>query len=99
MFTLLQLLTPKYLRINNSFGQNPFVMLDIGAGNHSCSKYKRAFPNCEYHGVDLDKNYNNDENDFSQMTALYEMDLTQLDFRMIPDNYFDFINLKFKNEK
>ncbi len=88
---LLQRLTPKYLRINKAFGQNPFVLLDIGAGNHSCSKYKNAFPNCEYHGVDLDKNYNNDENDFSQMKAFYEMDLTLLDFSSIPNNYFDFI--------
>lgn len=86
-----QLLTPKYLRINNAFGQKPFALLDIGAGNHSCSKYKRAFPNCEYHGVDLDKNYNNDENDFRQMEAFYEMDLTKLEFTAIPDNYFDFI--------
>jgi hypothetical protein len=87
----LQKLTPKYLRINNCFGQNPFILLDIGAGNHSCSKYKNAFPNCEYHGVDLDKNYNNDENDFSLMKAFYEMDLTKLDFSSIPDNHFDFI--------
>jgi len=87
----LQKLTPKYLRINNCFGQNPFILLDIGAGNHSCSKYKNAFPNCEYHGVDLDKNYNNDENDFSLMKAFYEMDLTLLDFSSIPNNYFDFI--------
>jgi SAM-dependent methyltransferase len=87
----LQKLTPKYLRINNCFDQNPFILLDIGAGNHSCSKYKNAFPNCEYHGVDLDKNYNNDENDFSLMKAFYEMDLTKLDFSSIPDNHFDFI--------
>jgi SAM-dependent methyltransferase len=91
MLILLQLLTPKYLRINQCFGQKPFVLLDIGAGNHSCSKYKNTFPNCEYHGVDLDKNYNNDENDFSQMKAFYEMDLTKLDFSSIPDDYFDFI--------
>jgi SAM-dependent methyltransferase len=91
MTIYLQKFTPKYLRINIAFGQSPFVLLDIGAGNHSASKYKRAFPNCEYHGVDLDKNYNNDENDFKQMKAFYEMDLTKLDFSSIPDNYFDFI--------
>lgn len=91
MISYIQKLTPKYLRIHQSFGQKPFVLLDIGAGNHSCSKYKKAFPNCEYHGVDLDKTYNNDETDFSQMKAFYEMDLTQLDFSSIPDNHFDFI--------
>jgi len=91
MLKYIKHLTPKYLRINKSFGQAPFALLDIGAGNHSCSKYKSVFPNCEYHGVDLDKNYNNDETDFSQMKAFYEMDLTKLDFSIIPDDYFDFI--------
>jgi len=91
MLKYIQLFTPKYLRLNQSFGQKPFALLDIGAGNHSCSKYKSVFPNCEYHGVDLDKNYNNNEMDFSQMKAFYEMDLTKLDFSAIPNNYFDFI--------
>lgn len=89
--TLLQKCTPKYSKLHSSFGQKHFRLLDIGAGNHSASKYKKAFPNCEYHGVDLDKNYNNDENDFRVMTAFYEMDLSKLDFKNIPDNYFDFI--------
>lgn len=88
---ILQKYTPKYSRLHSSFGQSEFTLLDIGAGNHSASKYKEAFPNCEYHGVDLDKNYNNDESDFKTMNSFYEMDLTKLDFSSIPDNYFDFI--------
>lgn len=94
MGVLLQVIkkrTPKFYFLNKCFGQSSFKLLDIGAGNHSASKYKSVFPNCEYHGVDLDKNYNNDEQDFKKMKAFYEMDLTLLGFEEIPDNYFDFI--------
>jgi Methyltransferase domain len=76
-----------YLR--KSFGKKSFKLLDIGAGNHSASKIKKVFPNCEYHGVDLERDYNNSESDFALMTAFYEMDLTKLDMSVIPDNYFD----------
>ena len=72
---------------------NPFSLLDIGAGNHSASKTKQIFPNCEYHGVDLDKTYHNNEDDFKAMAAFYEMDLSKLDFSTIPDEYFDFIRI------
>ncbi len=72
-----------------SFGNNPFRLLDIGAGNHSATKTKNIFPLCEYHGVDLEKDYNNGEEDFKLMTAFYEMDLTKLNFSNVPDNYFD----------
>ena len=47
------------------------------------------FPACEYYGVDLNKDYNNSEEDFKVMKSFYEMDLTLLDFHVIPDNYFD----------
>ena len=66
-------------------------MLDIGAGNHSATKAKQVFPQCEYHGVDMEKDYNNSEEDFMLMKAFYEMDLTKLNFSSIPDNYFDAI--------
>ena len=73
------------------FADKPLRLLDIGAGNHSASNTKKWFPACEYHGVDLDKHYNNDERDFRLMTAFYEMNLEELDFAAIPDDYFDFI--------
>lgn len=79
----------KFIFLKRSFGNKPFRLLDIGAGNHSATKAKKVFPLCEYHGVDMEKDYNNDEEDFKLMTAFYEMDLTKLDFTAIPDNYFD----------
>lgn len=78
--------------INKYVAQNPtFTILDIGAGNHSATRLKKIFPNCEYHGVDLDKNYNNNQEDFNLMTNFYELDLTQLKFDDIPNQYFDVI--------
>ena len=74
-------------------GKKSFRLLDIGAGNFSASKTKNVFPLCEYHGVDLEKEYNNSEADFELMTAFYEMDLTHLDFSSIPENYFDAISM------
>ncbi len=79
----------KFIFLRRSFGNKPFRLLDIGAGNHSATKAKRVFPLCEYHGVDMEKGYNNDEEDFNKMAAFYEMDLTKLDFSTIPDGYFD----------
>lgn len=88
-----QRLTPKFKYINKVFSQQTFKLLDIGAGNHSGSKTKRLFPNCLYYGVDLNKDYNNDESDLNAMEAFYELDLTQLNYEIIPDNYFDFIRM------
>ncbi len=75
--------------LNRSFGKKKFRLLDIGAGNHSASKIKNVFPDCEYHGVDLERDYNNSASDFALMSGFYEMDLTRLDMSSIPDNYFD----------
>jgi SAM-dependent methyltransferase len=81
----------KFIYLKRAFGNRPFRLLDIGAGNHSATKTKTVFPNCEYHGVDMERDYNNSEEDFKLMTAFYEMDLTKLDFSSIPGNYFDAI--------
>ncbi len=75
--------------MKRSFGTKPFRLLDIGAGNHSASKIKSVFPQCEYHGVDMERDYNNSASDFQLMTAFYEMDLTRLEMSVIPDDYFD----------
>lgn len=75
--------------LRKSFGKKEFRLLDIGAGNHSATKIKSVFPLCEYHGVDMEKSYNNSEDDINAMHSFYELDLTKLDFSSIPNNYFD----------
>lgn len=82
---------PKFHFLQVHFGNRPFTLLDIGAGNNSASKTLSLFPSCEYHGLDLNKEYNNDEQEFAKMKAFYEMDLTKLAFDDIPDGYFDAI--------
>ena len=84
-------LPAKFRFVEKQFGQKPFRLLDIGAGNHSATITKKWFPNCEFHGVDLDKNYNNSEEDFRLMHSFYELNLELLQFEKIPDNYFDCI--------
>ena len=81
----------KLIFLQRSFGNKPFRLLDIGAGNHSATKTKRVFSKCEYSGVDMEKDYNNSEEDFLLMKSFYELDLTKLDFSSIPENYFDSI--------
>lgn len=93
MKKILQKSTPKFKYIQRYFGQQPFTLLDVGSGNHSASKTKHLFPNCEYHGIDLQKDFNNDERDYAAMHAFYEMDLTHLQFDSIPDNYYNFIRM------
>jgi ubiquinone/menaquinone biosynthesis C-methylase UbiE len=83
----------KFIFLKRAFGKEPFRLLDIGAGNHSPTKTKSVFPNCEYHGVDIEEDYNNTAEDHQNMTAFYLMDLTRLEYHSIPDNYFDAINM------
>ncbi len=82
---------PKFNFLHHSFGNNSFRLLDIGTGNHSATKTISLFPACEYHGLDISRDYNNDPADFGLMKAFYEMDLTLLNFSALPDNYFDAI--------
>jgi 2-polyprenyl-3-methyl-5-hydroxy-6-metoxy-1,4-benzoquinol methylase len=79
----------KFLYLKKSFGNKPFTLLDIGAGNHSASKTVHLLPSCNYYGLDLRKDYNNSEADFAAMRGFYEMDLEKLDFSLIPDKFFD----------
>lgn len=79
----------KFRHIRKSFGNKPFRLLDVGAGNHSATRITRLFPACEYYGLDIDKNYNNNEADFAAMSGFYETDLTKLDYSHIPDAHFD----------
>ena len=83
----------KFNFIDKAFGNNPFKLLDVGAGNHSASKTKAVFPNCEYYGLDLDKTTSYSDQDFAVMKSFYELDLTKLNYDSIPDHYFDYINM------
>jgi SAM-dependent methyltransferase len=74
-----------------NFKDSSFSILDVGAGNHSAKKFKYLFPNSKYNEIDLDKTYNNDKEDFESMESFYEMDITVLQFELIPNNYFDVI--------
>jgi len=79
----------KFSFLKRSFGNNAFRLLDVGSGNHSASRVHAIFPNCEYYGLDMTREYNNSEKDFEAMKDFYELDLTKLDYSIIPDNYFD----------
>jgi len=83
----------RFRRLRGRFGDRPFRLLDVGAGNHSASLAKRWFPNCRYSGIDRDKGYNNDAADFAAMTEFFELDLTALRFEAIPDGAYDVVML------
>lgn len=93
MLSFLKKQTPKFLHIDKFFGNRPFTLLDVGAGNRSASKTKALYPGCEYHGLDIVRDFNNEESDFAAMHRFYELDLTQLNLEIIPDDYFDFIRM------
>jgi len=79
----------KFIFLKKSFGNKSFNLLDVGVGNHSATKTVSLFPNCTYYGVDLNREYNNSDEDFKVMKSFYEMDLTKLDFHQIPNEHFD----------
>ncbi len=83
----------KFAPIHRAFGDTAFRLLDVGAGNRSASKTLATFPHCEYHGLDMDKATDYIQDDFKAMKAFYELDLTKLDYAMVPDSYFDYINM------
>ena len=80
-------------KISKYLKQDKLKILDIGAGSHSASITKKWFVNSLYHGVDISRNYYNNEEDISVMDKFYLMDLTKLDFDEIPNDYFDLIIL------
>ena len=86
------LITPhKFRFLPNNFKTGSFNLLDVGAGSHSATKTKSVYPNCQYYGIDISKEYENDEADFKAMSGFYQMDLTALHFDEIPNDFFDVI--------
>lgn len=88
-----KLVNVKFSHYRKTFGDNPFTLLDVGAGNHSASKTKEIFPNCRYYGLDLDRNTTYSSLDFEVMEEFYELDFTTLKLDLIPDQFFDYINM------
>jgi ubiquinone/menaquinone biosynthesis C-methylase UbiE len=66
-------------------------ILDIGSGSHSPVLTKQWKHDCKYTAVDINQNYNNDEQDIKMMDKFIQMDLTSLKFDAIPDNSYDII--------
>lgn len=93
MNQLRRIVNVKFRYMQRSFAGGKFTLLDVGAGNRSASKTKSVFPDIRYYGLDLDRNTNYAPEDFEQMIAFYELDLTKLDYSQIPDQYFDYINM------
>jgi SAM-dependent methyltransferase len=89
-----RLSNPKFQKMARVFtADDSFTLLDVGAGNRSASKTKAVFPNCQYYGLDIDRSTNYTEADFAQMERFYELDLTALDLSVLPDAFFDYINM------
>lgn len=67
-------------------------ILDVGCGNHSPFITKRFYPNCNYWGVNLTRDYNLDSADFNCMEGFYELDITNIDsLSVIQNDFFDCI--------
>jgi 2-polyprenyl-3-methyl-5-hydroxy-6-metoxy-1,4-benzoquinol methylase len=81
----------KFRFLTRRFRSKEFNLLDAGAGSHSATKTLEIFPNCNYYGIDITREYENDEADFKAMKGFYQLDLTELKFDPIPDNFFDVI--------
>ena len=80
---------PRYRWLWAEFRDRQFSVLDVGCGNHGPTETKHYFPNCEYSGIDVSADYNNDEADLRAMKRFWEMDLTRLEFTAIPNRHFD----------
>ncbi|MEJ7768727.1 MAG: class I SAM-dependent methyltransferase [Chitinophagaceae bacterium] len=79
----------KFSFLKRSFGNRHFKLLDVGSGNHSASRIHALFPKSDYYGLDMTRDYNNSPEDFKAMKDFYELDLTTLDYSIIPDVFFD----------
>ncbi len=89
----LRLASPRLAVLERQFGRRRFSLLDVGCGNHSATFTKRFFPECCYHGLDSSRDYNNSQEDFLLMEEFYEVNLAELDYTAIPNDYFDAISM------
>jgi len=63
----------------------------VGCGNHSAGATKSFYPDAEYHGLDLDRAYNNDEDDLAAMDRFFGVNLDEDDLADVPGEYYDLV--------
>ncbi len=80
----------RFRLLRKEFGSSAYKCLDIGAG-HTVTVFSKRAPSCDYYGVEFFIDYSEAER--SQMAELWKLDLTKLEFDVIPDNHFDAINM------
>jgi len=81
------MITPyRFLFLKKVFADKSFNLLDIGSGNGSASLTKKLFPKCRYYGLDITRDYGYKEEDFALMEDFYLLDLTVLNYSIIPDS-------------
>lgn len=83
------LIPPSLKVLAREFGNAPFSLLDVGSGNHGATGTTFWLPECAYYGIDITRDYNNDQADFDRMQEFWEMDLEDLAFDAIPNDFFD----------
>lgn len=72
--------------------KDKFTVLDVGAGNHSASIFKRYYPNSYYVGLDRERDYVQNQQDFASMDEFIVIDLVQEDIKQkIAGKKFDLI--------
>jgi SAM-dependent methyltransferase len=80
------------------FGANKGIrVLDIGCGNHSPFITKRWFPNCEYHGADI-QDYGIDEQDRAHMDRFFPLTFDGGGYEAMADDYYDLVFLNHVTE-
>lgn len=73
------------------FGREaPIRILDVGCGNNSPSRARFYFPNCIYHGVDIQE-YNINEADKAIMSRFFLVNPNGSGYEQIPDGSYDLV--------
>jgi len=82
----------RFVYARRYFRGRPIRVLDVGCGNHSPSITKKWFPDCTYHGADIEE-YNLDATDRSMIDQFFLLTTEGGSYGAIPDDSYDFIIL------